>query len=254
MAFNTVLLAFWLLLLCLLEFVLSTRYFTVRKLRQPRTLTYPKTAPTRLQFIGGIGIPVEDLLYESVTSGYVLKAEYFLPTKAEEMRPQYLTPQNVNRRSFRDIVQHNYTTAHAYNVGAKHHQSGILGRRHESFGTNLQGKQKTASAYRWIIYKGMETLMNRAGLSGRECMLRSICEHAALPFHYESGILSEILHIILTPSRSHDELVHPNDRAYGHAERLGRSGGDCAGTYFACAYTPIEQISTVFDLDVAYNT
>ncbi|XP_017476837.1 PREDICTED: uncharacterized protein LOC108366871 [Rhagoletis zephyria] len=250
MAVCTDLLAFWSLLVCL-EFVLATNLYAGRKLRLPRTLIYPETAPTRLQFIGGIGIPVEDLTYESVTSGYVLKAEYFMPTKAAEMRPQYLTPQNVNRRSLADNVEYNYTIAHAYNVSEN--QPSILGPHHERSDINLQGKQKTASAYRWVIYKGMETLMNRAGLSGRECMLRSICEHAAVPFHYESGILSEILHIILTPSRSRDELVHPNDRDYGRAERLGRGGEDCALTYAACEYSPIEQISTVLDLDVEFN-
>ncbi|XP_054729119.1 uncharacterized protein LOC129238105 [Anastrepha obliqua] len=241
--------ALWLFVPCL-EFVLATKSYTVRKLRQPRTLIYPPTAPTRLQFISGIGIPVEDLTYESVTSGYVLKAEYFLPTKAAEMRPQYLTPQNVNRRSLEDNENYNYTITHAYN-GSE--QQAILGQQSPNFNTNFQGKQKTASAYRWIIYKGMETLMNRAGLSGRECMLRSICEHAVVPFHYDSGILSEIMHIVLTPSRSRDEFVHPSDRDYAHAEHLGRRDGDCAATYAACEYAPIDQISAVLELDNVFN-
>lgn len=46
--------------------------------RSKRFLLFPPTSPTRVQIIGGIGIPVE-LDYESVTLGYVLKAEYYLP-------------------------------------------------------------------------------------------------------------------------------------------------------------------------------
>uniref|UniRef100_A0A034WNX3 CRIB domain-containing protein n=1 Tax=Bactrocera dorsalis TaxID=27457 RepID=A0A034WNX3_BACDO len=240
MALRTVFMALWPFLLCF-DYVISTHVFNVRKHRQARTLIYPPTAPTRLQFIGGIGIPVEDLTYESVTSGYVLKAEYFLPETADKWRPTELSPQSVNRRSFGDDDDyHNNTTTHAQKSTE---------RQSASFHTNWQSKQQTAAAYRWLIYKAMEILMNRAGLAGRECMLRSICEHAAVPLHYDNGILGEILHIILAPSRSHDELGSPNDKDYGHAEHIGRKGGDCAATYATCAYAPIEQITTVLELD-----
>uniref|UniRef100_A0A0A1WW03 Protein LDB19 n=1 Tax=Zeugodacus cucurbitae TaxID=28588 RepID=A0A0A1WW03_ZEUCU len=240
MARRTVFFAVWSLLLCF-DYVVTTNIYTVRKLRQARTLLYPPTAPTRLQFIGGIGIPVEDLTFESVTSGYVLKAEYFLPERAEQWHPTYLKPQLVNRRSLGDNDFDNNTIAHAHRANGAQQSA--------SFHTNLQGKQRTAAAYRWLIYKAMEILMNRAGLAGRECMLRSICEHAAVPLHYDSGILGEILHIILTPSRSRDEFVHPQDKDYGRAERIGRKGGDCAVTYAECAYAPIEQITKILELD-----
>ncbi|XP_014095964.2 uncharacterized protein [Bactrocera oleae] len=218
MALRTVFMALCPFLLCF-DYVISTHVFN---------------------FIGGIGIPVEDLTYESVTSGYVLKAEYFLPETADEWRPTYLKPQSVNRRSFENDDYHNNTITHAQKTGK---------RQSASFHTNWQSKQQTAAAYRWLIYRAMEILMNRAGLAGRECMLRSICEHAAIPLHYDNGILGEILHIILTPSRSRDELGNPNDKDYGHAERIGRKGGNCAATYPACAYAPIEQITTVLELD-----
>ncbi|XP_012158383.1 uncharacterized protein LOC101452171 [Ceratitis capitata] len=247
MALRTVLVALWPFLLCF-DFVFTTSFYTVRKLRQARqarTLTYLPTAPTRLQFIGGIGIPVEDLAYESVTSGYVLKAEYFLPEKAEDYTPTYLKPQSVNRRSFGDNEYDNSTITHAHAHDAS---SNALKQHHANFHTNLKNKQKTASTYRWLIYRAMEILMDRAGLAGRECMLRSICEHAAVPLHYDSGILGEILHIILTPSRSRDEFGNPNDGDYGRAERIGWSGGDCEAAYTACTYAPIELITTIFEL------
>lgn len=49
--------------------------------RSKRFLTFPRTSPTRLQMIVGIGIPV-DLEIESVTIGWVNKSEYFLPENA----------------------------------------------------------------------------------------------------------------------------------------------------------------------------
>lgn len=247
MALRTVFMALWPFLLCF-DYVITTNIYTVRKLRKARTLIYPPTAPTRLQFIGGIGIPVEDLTFESVTSGYVLKAEYFLPERAEQWHPTYLKPQLVNRRSFENNDYHNNTVTHAHKASER--RAALSGdQQRTSFHTNWQSKQQTAVAYRWLIYRAMEILMNRAGLAGRECMLRSICEHAAVPLHYDSGILGEILHIILTPSRSRDEFGHPNDKDYGRAERIGRNDGDCAASYASCTYAPIEQITTILELD-----
>lgn len=54
--------------------------------REKRFLIMPPTAPTRHQFIAGIGIPL-DLETIAVTSGYVFKAQYFLPTTTEDLRP-----------------------------------------------------------------------------------------------------------------------------------------------------------------------
>lgn len=49
--------------------------------RSKRFLTFPRTSPTRLQLIVGIGIPVQ-LKIESVTIGWVNKVEFFLPENA----------------------------------------------------------------------------------------------------------------------------------------------------------------------------
>lgn len=56
--------------------------------REKRFLIVPPTSPTRHQWIGGIGVPL-DLENIAVTTGYVFKAQYFLPTKAEHLRPEY---------------------------------------------------------------------------------------------------------------------------------------------------------------------
>lgn len=36
------------------------------------------------------------------------------------------------------------------------------------------------------------------GLGGKHCVLRTICESAASPISHKSGILGELLHILLT--------------------------------------------------------
>lgn len=138
-----------------------------------------------MQFICGIGIPVEDLAYESVTSGYVLKAEYFLPTKAEELHYDYLKPMSMNGRKVRSLNETD--PFFRKTIGSK---NDILG--------NMKDRHNDMSKYRWLIYKAVETISERAGHGGKVCMLRAICEYAESHFHFESGFLAEIFHIILT--------------------------------------------------------
>ncbi|XP_001359679.3 uncharacterized protein [Drosophila pseudoobscura] len=180
--------------------------------RFSRSLIFPPTSPTRVQFIGGIGIPVEGLHFESVTSGYVLKAEYFLPTNSTEITRVYLKPQ------------------------------AITGRGDES---------NYGALYRWIVYRGIEMVIANAGLPGRGCLLRLICEHAALPLSHESGLLGEVLDIVLTPSSSRDEPTgHGSDRDYHASERFGRRGGDCEAFYGGeCQKTPLDLISLLLEVN-----
>ncbi|XP_017857681.1 PREDICTED: uncharacterized protein LOC108610229 [Drosophila arizonae] len=178
-----------------------------------RSLLFPATAPTRVQFIGGIGIPVEDLPFESVTSGYVLKTEYFLPTTAEEITRVYLKPQPITGR---DHVGH------------------------------MEEASDMGSMYRWVIYRGIETVLQNIKLPGRSCLLRVICEHAALPLTHESGLLGELLHIVLTPSSSLDHYALHSDREYLVAERFGKRGGSCESAYgHKCPSSPMGLITVL---------
>ncbi|BFF89018.1 uncharacterized protein DMAD_07867 [Drosophila madeirensis] len=181
--------------------------------RFSRSLLFPPTSPTRVQFIGGIGIPVEGLHFESVTSGYVLKAEYFLPTNATEITRVYLKPQAITGRE--------------------------------------EDETNNGALYRWIMYRGIEMVIANAGLPGRSCLLRLICEHAALPLNHESGLLGEVLNIVLTPSSSRDELAaHGSNRDYHASERFGRRGGDCEAFYASkCQKTPMDLISMLLQVN-----
>lgn len=47
------------------------------------------------------------------------------------------------------------------------------------------------------VYKAYEMLMDRRGLNGKQCLLRSICEAAQAPIEHV-GVFDEILHLFLT--------------------------------------------------------
>uniref|UniRef100_A0A1B0DJ05 Endonuclease/exonuclease/phosphatase domain-containing protein n=1 Tax=Phlebotomus papatasi TaxID=29031 RepID=A0A1B0DJ05_PHLPP len=57
------------------------------------------------------------------------------------------------------------------------------------------------------------------GHRGRACLLRAICEEAENPINEHNGVLGDVIHIILTPSTSIREDLHPE---YYKAEDLGR--------------------------------
>ncbi|KRF97391.1 uncharacterized protein Dwil_GK27462 [Drosophila willistoni] len=185
--------------------------------RFSRSLIFPPTTPTRVQFIGGIGIPVIGLHFESVTSGYVLKAEYFLPTNSTEITRVYLKPMTVSVREKE---------------------------------TNGNEQFDYGAIYRWIIYRGIEMILDNMGLPGRSCLLRVICEHAAVPLSNESGLLGEILHITLTPSSSNDKLTHRMDGEYQESEHYGKRGGDCNAAYAKkCSKSPMDLISIIMKVN-----
>ncbi|TMW47585.1 hypothetical protein DOY81_007330 [Sarcophaga bullata] len=237
--------------------IVATKLLNVRRMHrlQSRSLLFPPTAPTRVQFIGGIGIPVEDLSFESVTSGYVLKAEYFLPERADEFR-QKLKPQTIHRRSVNETLTFIVTdddfrdqpsVSQSSNLTKEENHAVYRQYIKQQEGNAWKNQQKYGACYRWIVYKAIEMILNKSSLNGKACMLRSICEHAAVPLNYEGGLLAEIIHIVLTPSSSRDDDVKPNHNSYLRAEILGRSGENCEKAFSRCSKSPLEIISSVFE-------
>lgn len=55
----------------------------------------------------------------------------------------------------------------------------------------------TPDKTRRFMYNLIETIMNRRGIDGKECLLKSICEAAHSPIE-KFGIFDEILHLLLT--------------------------------------------------------
>lgn len=51
---------------------------------------------------------------------------------------------------------------------------------------------------RWSIYQVLDIFLRRQmKIDGRQCVLRAICEATQLPFTHESGLLGELMHILL---------------------------------------------------------
>lgn len=114
-------------------------------------------------------------LEESVTFGYIVRTQFFTPNKAHELRGDYLRPIPLHGRKIRGTV----------NITKDDETVNI--RDNIDF-----------SRYRWMLYEGFEEILKKLKLSGHECLLRSICEYGSTEFHYETGLLGEILHIIFT--------------------------------------------------------
>ncbi|XP_031621583.1 uncharacterized protein LOC116339695 [Contarinia nasturtii] len=212
--------------------------------RSKRFLTFPRTSPTRLQMIVGIGIPVE-LEIESVTVGWVNKVEFFLPENATNFLsfindPYDLTTRPITgfyvrkkRDDFRTIEVPKPTENPAilsvdsetnekierYEANAEVVESGTdtddedemteadywNQEDHAEWIKNVHPKKpKKISVARWGIYKSIALLSQRQGLDGKSCVLRGICESAHTSFDYSNGILGELMHILMTPSLTDD--------------------------------------------------
>ncbi|XP_064545821.1 uncharacterized protein LOC135433599 [Drosophila montana] len=197
-------------------------------------LIWPPTHAARFKFLAGFGIPVQDLKYETVTTGYVLKASYYLPNSAKQIRTKDV--HDITERKLMD----NATIFQR-----------AMQKTDEEVGLTTRVIEETSQAlsdYRWAVYKSFEAMAIRMQLNGRQCILKSICESAASPFDERNGLLGELLHILLTPSSSIDALSEHTDNDYLHAERLGHAGADCDKVYAKCEKSLLEHFSDVHHL------
>ncbi|XP_033607304.1 uncharacterized protein LOC111864376 isoform X2 [Cryptotermes secundus] len=83
-------------------------------------------------------------------------------------------------------------------------------------------------------YLALQNVMDRHGLDGRNCLLRSICEVAEAPVYY-NGLIGELLHVILSPGYGFNTEEHV-DWDYHEARRHGEGGGDCRQAYPTCPF------------------
>ncbi|XP_055846079.1 uncharacterized protein LOC129912024 [Episyrphus balteatus] len=149
-----------------------------------RYLLFPRQAPTRHQFIAGIGIPV-DLEYESLVVGYVLKAMFYLPWNATTFRENPFIPEYQNYINTAKKLQHKIS--------------------------------------RWSVYATIESVIENYGYDGRECLLQAICETSTTKFSKRISVLGELMHILLTPTSSFDES-EKDIQFYFAAQKSGKAG------------------------------
>lgn len=51
---------------------------------------------------------------------------------------------------------------------------------------------------RWSIYKVLEKTAAIYGFGGKACLLRAICEIAAIPFNLNHGLFGQLFQVLLT--------------------------------------------------------
>ncbi|KAG4071209.1 hypothetical protein HA402_008944 [Bradysia odoriphaga] len=241
--------------------------------RSKRFLIFPPTSPTRMQLICGIGIPV-DLEYESVTIGYVLKSEYLLPDNTsmvlhflQDPFDPVVRPIQRRRRSAAPALaigsQNDSDHYEKYDVEAVQIGTGLTTKDEEAEHYSNEWnevaddeefapedyritKQNDFQTFRWTLYKGLEAMAERKGLAGRACMLRTICESAHAPFSFSSGIVAEMMHILLTPSSSKDTVNDHSLNEYYHAEEMGKSGAPCDHVFSECTISLVDKFSGIY--------
>ncbi|XP_018306185.1 uncharacterized protein [Mycetomoellerius zeteki] len=81
-------------------------------------------------------------------------------------------------------------------------------------------KRRKRNIERATIYRVLESKFESSGYSGRECLLRAICETSEFPLQH-NGLIGDIMHVIFTPSTSRYEGL-PRDVI--EAELVGRNG------------------------------
>ncbi|XP_062554105.1 uncharacterized protein LOC134219400 [Armigeres subalbatus] len=251
-----------------------------------RYLIFPPTAPTRHQLISGIGIPLGTP--EAVTSGWVLKAQYFLPTEVNHLKPNNVQGWNDSRRSFgkRETVTQtplgNYEafTARDIHIDTEPLPDSAGGegmdeddyfdegddnywldedeqKSYEDLNNvmppsnleSLMSEGYDAEGSRWMTYKTLEHIGEVYGSGGRECVLRSICEAASAEFTHTGGVFAELLHIMFAPSTTSDPISEHSDNEYHRAEQLGREGAPCHLVFHECRNSILDVFTGIHDPD-----
>ena len=121
-----------------------------------------------------------DLDPESLTVGYVLKAQYFLPYNSS-----HLYPTRLSRDIKDDEYQQQQFQNNDYEIEIEHEIETV-------------DDADVEDGVRWSIYQALDIFLRRQmKIDGMQCILRAICEATQLPFTHESGLLGELMHILL---------------------------------------------------------
>ncbi|XP_069989979.1 uncharacterized protein [Penaeus vannamei] len=106
-----------------------------------------------------------------------------------------------------------------------------------------QRRRRQARQERSSIYTNMQAAFEKAGVDGRHCLLRVICDVAEAPF--DQGLMGELLNTLLTASLAGRPDDGEHDRDYDHyieAELHGKLNGKCEERYSKCKISPFDLI------------
>ncbi|CAG9858829.1 unnamed protein product [Phyllotreta striolata] len=87
------------------------------------------------------------------------------------------------------------------------------------------------------VYTVVENRIKSKGYSGKECLLRAICEVASYPLQHSNGLIGDLLQIFLSPSSSKN-IDLPSE--YTNAELLGKSSDNCTNYFKNCSVSLME--------------
>lgn len=151
--------------------------------RSKRFLLFPQGNPTRHQLVAGFGVPIQGI-EESLVVGYVFKAQYFLPYNVTQLKSSWTR----DKRELKEI----------YDVEPKI-LSNVELADDDINSTSEESKIiDNTDQIRMKIYRVLEILLNERKFSGRDCVLRTICEINQNPFEIQSGLAAELIHILFT--------------------------------------------------------
>ncbi|KAK8379748.1 hypothetical protein O3P69_019628 [Scylla paramamosain] len=114
--------------------------------------------------------------------------------------------------------------------------SQYAGARRANLDAIRKGEDRREKIY---VYNYFESAFGKAGMAGRSCVLRAICEVAEAPF--DQGLLGELVNTMLTPSlagKPTEEEAWMNYTDYLEAEVHGRVVGRCGHRYVGMWYLP----------------
>ncbi|XP_062560850.1 uncharacterized protein LOC134225080 [Armigeres subalbatus] len=238
-------------------------------------VVFPPTAPTRHQLITGIGIPLGTV--ESVISGWVLKAQYFLPTSTNDLHPVFFEGWNDSRRAVEkreainvtpveNMETHQADTVNIDSDSSAREDDDLFDDTDDYWATlddeqhlrdadqRVQSTNKYPEGYntersRWTTYKALDQIGAIYGAGGRGCVLRSICEAASAEFTHTGGVFAELLHILFTPSTTTEPLSDHSDNEYYRAEQLGKDGAPCHLVFCECQNSLLDIFTGVHDTE-----
>ncbi|XP_055678116.1 uncharacterized protein LOC129786889 [Lutzomyia longipalpis] len=210
--------------------------------REKRFLTFPDGSATGI--LCAIAVPI-DLRYRNVFLSYNFEANYGMPLVPSDLIPGPLERLEIIDRGLgREIAGGNETIEESdrkLEANPETITEEEIAQTTEST-KNVTKRSATDGLFsRKKIYRTIESYLKCHGHKGRVCLLRAICETAEDPFHAHNGVIGDILHIILTPSTSIKEDLHPE---YYKAEELGRSG-DCSKYRKYCPECILDYISQI---------
>ncbi|XP_001648277.2 uncharacterized protein LOC5563976 [Aedes aegypti] len=95
--------------------------------------------------------------------------------------------------------------------------------------------------HRRDLYHKLEVAMNDMGYSGRECILRALCESSQYFGKKGSNMIAEMLRTLFSfPKSKVLSFEHSDTRIYDEAHRKGRSKVLCQSLYPTCGFSLLE--------------